>query len=411
MKNKIFILTVLFVFLFSTVASAYGDWLWPVPSSFRINSLDYYNSGRLHSKGQSVDIGPNVANDQNTEVVSCTSGKVVKIEDTYPNYGIFDGSWGNYVDVKYDGYNIIYAHLQSISDEAYASLENGTEIQAGTLLGIMGSSGNSTGVHLHLQVYRDNFTYASDDTSFRVFDEFIDNPQYYPNFTFWKGLEKYSKRYGLLIRTNYTSLSGVYYKYTGDNPNQVSSNLSDWAKNEVSGAILNNIVPGDLCLNYKKYISRADFCKLTQQFLETVSGMSISEILKKSGKNVDMSYFADTRNEYVHNICALGIVSGRESRIFDPFSPISRQEAAVILTRTASVLGVKEIYDMPRAFSDYDSIASWAKQSVDFVSATTDPTSGKAVMGGMTEYEFCPDETFTRQQAYISMYRLYNAVK
>ena len=58
-------------------------------------------------------------------------------------------SYGNYVVLKHtDGYFSRYAHLKSIS------VKKGQTVSEGTLLGVMGNTGNSTGRHLHFEVHR-----------------------------------------------------------------------------------------------------------------------------------------------------------------------------------------------------------------------------------------------------------------
>ena len=54
-----------------------------------------------------------------------------------------NGLWGNLVVVENNGVQTYYAHLQSIS------VTEGEIVEAGDLLGESGSTGNSTGPHLH----------------------------------------------------------------------------------------------------------------------------------------------------------------------------------------------------------------------------------------------------------------------
>ncbi|MCG2784936.1 MAG: S8 family serine peptidase [Anaerolineae bacterium] len=60
---------------------------------------------------------------------------------------------GNYIDVYYpEGYLTRYAHLASFA----TGIGVGSEVQAGTILGTIGTTGKSTGIHLHFSVYRWN---------------------------------------------------------------------------------------------------------------------------------------------------------------------------------------------------------------------------------------------------------------
>ena len=55
--------------------------------------------------------------------------------------------WGNYVSVAGDdGMTVYYCHLSS------RTVETGQRVEAGDIVGIEGSTGKSTGLHLHLEV-------------------------------------------------------------------------------------------------------------------------------------------------------------------------------------------------------------------------------------------------------------------
>ena len=58
-------------------------------------------------------------------------------------------SYGNYVRIDHgDGYSSLYAHLASIS------VSMGQSVSQGQSLGIMGTTGTSTGVHLHFEIHQ-----------------------------------------------------------------------------------------------------------------------------------------------------------------------------------------------------------------------------------------------------------------
>lgn len=58
-----------------------------------------------------------------------------------------DGTYGNRVVIDHqNGFQTTYAHLASID------VKNGQVVSSGTKLGIMGSTGRSTGIHLHFEV-------------------------------------------------------------------------------------------------------------------------------------------------------------------------------------------------------------------------------------------------------------------
>lgn len=82
----------------------------------------------------------------------------------------YNNGWGNWIAVRHTALgNLVslYAHMRSP-----ASLSNGASVAANSIIGYEGSSGNSTGSHLHLSVYRDFFTYISDKSGQLYFNYF-----------------------------------------------------------------------------------------------------------------------------------------------------------------------------------------------------------------------------------------------
>ena len=64
-------------------------------------------------------------------------------------YAGWDGSYGNKVVINHNnGYETVYAHLSSIG------VSVGQVVAQGAKIGVMGSTGNSTGTHLHFEVLK-----------------------------------------------------------------------------------------------------------------------------------------------------------------------------------------------------------------------------------------------------------------
>lgn len=72
--------------------------------------------------------------------------------------GTNDG-WGNWVAVKHPPYDLvsIYGHMS-----AFEFVRVGTQIKAGDIIGYEGSTGFSTGSHVHLSIYKEFFTFIKE---------------------------------------------------------------------------------------------------------------------------------------------------------------------------------------------------------------------------------------------------------
>lgn len=89
--------------------------------------------------------GVDIANVINTDVKSVTTGKVTNIEENNKYYG-------NNITITTSGVEFKYAHLNSIE------VKLNQEVKQGDIIAKMGSTGYSTGSHLHLEISIDSRT-------------------------------------------------------------------------------------------------------------------------------------------------------------------------------------------------------------------------------------------------------------
>jgi len=89
----------------------------------------------------------------------------------------YNNGWGNWAAINHTAYNVvsIYGHMSYLSP-----LKVGTNVTRGQVIGYEGNTGNSTGSHLHLSIYKDFFTYVrnkngKDELYFNYFEGSI-NP-------------------------------------------------------------------------------------------------------------------------------------------------------------------------------------------------------------------------------------------
>ncbi|MEF3302486.1 WG repeat-containing protein [Paenibacillus sp. GYB003] len=184
---------------------------------------------------------------------------------------------------------------------------------------------------------------------------------------------------------------------------------SDWAKQEIEVAYSLNLVPEQFNYDFTSNINRIDFSRLIVNLLEVKKQKSISEVLSDQNRVLATNAFKDTNDPTILAAYSLGIVGGKGNGIFDPNGEITRQEAAVMLARTAKILGIGDDGNNG-TYSDDDEIAIWAKDSVSLVSSIKDKTNQNPVMGSTGNNNFSPKASYTKQQAFITMKRLFNAI-
>jgi len=80
----------------------------------------------------------------------------------------FNNGFGNWVAVRHSGGLVsLYAHLRAPS-----GLANGLAVATSDVIGYEGATGNATGSHLHLSVYKDFFTYINEKNGQLYFNYF-----------------------------------------------------------------------------------------------------------------------------------------------------------------------------------------------------------------------------------------------
>ena len=119
------------------------SYLWPLPGYYRLSSLFGYRihpiTGEAHSH-----TGIDIPAPGNTPILACKSGQVVTSAYHY--------SYGNYVVIDHgNGNSTLYAHMSS------RAVSEGEMVTQGQTIGYVGTTGSSTGNHLHLEI-RENYT-------------------------------------------------------------------------------------------------------------------------------------------------------------------------------------------------------------------------------------------------------------
>ena len=106
----------------------------PVVSPFGLRQMPWEAGGRLHA-------GVDISADSGTPILTAADGVVVATGH--------DGGYGRFVKMRHaEGLSTFYAHMGGVG----SNIRAGTALKAGSPIGLIGSSGSSTGPHLHFEV-------------------------------------------------------------------------------------------------------------------------------------------------------------------------------------------------------------------------------------------------------------------
>ena len=115
-----------------------GTYIWPLPgyspgSAYGWRMHPIFNEMRFHA-------GEDIGAPSGTPILAADSGVATVIPDNGNGYG-------NYIMINHGGGRVtLYAHMSSFA------ISNGATVSQGQVIGYVGSTGNSTGPHLHFEV-------------------------------------------------------------------------------------------------------------------------------------------------------------------------------------------------------------------------------------------------------------------
>lgn len=108
-----------------------GEFAWP--------AVGGYISSGMGERWGAFHRGIDIARPSNYNILAADNGVVVAAGTS--------GTYGNRIVINHNnGFTTLYGHLSSIN------VEVGQVVEKGSVIGIMGSTGNSTGTHLHFEV-------------------------------------------------------------------------------------------------------------------------------------------------------------------------------------------------------------------------------------------------------------------
>jgi len=138
------ILTILIIGSKQSIAKAEGidlSWIWPADGVI----TDVFGTRNGQHKG--IDI----ADETGTLVLSVDDGRVSK--------SYYSDTYGNVLFIKHaTGYETVYAHLSK------REVRKGQMVAKGQRIGLMGSTGESSGPHLHFEIHKNGWTETKENS-------------------------------------------------------------------------------------------------------------------------------------------------------------------------------------------------------------------------------------------------------
>ncbi len=121
-----------------TPPTSTGSYMWPLPASKGISSgygmrkISLYGYEKFHA---GIDVPASIGK----SILAADGGTVI--------VSTYDGGYGNYVMINHgNGRVTLYAHMSG------RAVDVGATVNKGQVIGYVGSTGNSTGPHLHFEV-------------------------------------------------------------------------------------------------------------------------------------------------------------------------------------------------------------------------------------------------------------------
>ena len=106
---------------------------------------DYGNRKDPFTKTASSHSGIDLASAEGSEILCYSDGEVTSVVYSHPVYG-------NCVRVSHGDIDTFYGHMSSVC------VSVGQRVNSGDCIGVIGSTGRSTGTHLHFEVIRDGIS-------------------------------------------------------------------------------------------------------------------------------------------------------------------------------------------------------------------------------------------------------------
>lgn len=198
----------------------------------------------------------------------------------------------------------------------------------------------------------------------------------------------------------YKSADGVKWtKESGEMPPHNSyydlENASEWAADDLERAYAAGLRLD--CFEDGKYhftdkMTRGGFCGIAADLLKRFDAFP---------KQYTVGMFSDNDSENVDALASVGVIKGFGDGTFRADDGITREQAAVILSRLWKHIGAENNGEASGyVYADSDEISDWAREDVAWI-------YDLGIMHGVGDDVFAPQEIYTREQSAITFLRLF----
>lgn len=175
-----------------------------------------------------------------------------------------------------------------------------------------------------------------------------------------------------------------------------SVDSSEWATDKILESIELHLLEGLSEPKYKEPITREQFCELVFNLI-----CAVNKGFHTDDREVR---FTDTDNHKVESLNRAEIIYGKSETEFAPDDLLTREEAATILVRMINREMPMAATEMWFEFDDAKDISEWASVSVQTM-------CNLGFMVGVDGNKFAPKDTYTVEQAIVTLMRIYEATR
>ena len=199
-----------------------------------------------------------------------------------------------------------------------------------------------------------------------------------------------------LVMLTSVSVAGAAWSEVKVDGHHKYVSVADWSKADIEKAIKLNLDVAYTGENVQMSIARVDFAEDAAALVGLAYGQDIRTYERYNDLQVLLNK-AEKKDVWRE----MGILKGRGNGYYvDPNTPITRQEAAVVLARVYRLYAEEPQTKVPLTYQDAKDIADWAKDDVALMTQL-------GVMNGVAKGKFNPKGQYTVEQCLVTLVRLY----